>query len=114
MQAALWVVLALWLKHYVISSLLDVGYSESRHPRHPPWKAFFRHTGLEMGITWYACHSMETMNVCYAVGAEIFLLALGCALERRAPLRQALAWHVGSEMSLLAFYGLVSWAVAHG
>lgn len=107
--------LALVLKHHVLSTLVDWGYSAARHPTTPapawPW---LRQISLETITTLYVCHGLCPTQLWVVVSIEILLMMLTCMLERLTPLRRALRMHVYCEGAMLAFYLIVAFSLPLG
>ena len=97
------------LKHYVIATFLDVGYSKSRS-RNVRWYLMWLSLHLleEAVASWVILEVVGCPWINYAIGLEALTLALGCIAERKADYGQMLAAFLFSEFALLTYYILLS------
>lgn len=105
----------LLLKHGVLAHVIDWGYSESRHPHNRVWQLhLLRQTlleGLVTGCLLYWPFSRPEEVIAAVVVTEAFALITSCLVERRAPIRQMVEYHLVLELAVLLVYAMLAFIV---
>jgi hypothetical protein len=101
-----WVIFVLLvLKHFLVSSIVDVGYSDARHRMSRRFEsALIRHVISEGILTTAVLWTAEWYSLLPALVLEAILHVALCIIERQATLSRILRTHVLCEGALLLLY----------
>lgn len=106
------ITLAFALKHYLLSSVLDFGYTASRHPRayHPVMALTFLLT-CEGCVTYGIIAYLHGTHLVMWVTGEMILMIVSCFIERWSIYYHAFKVHAALEILLLTYYVRVAYQV---
>lgn len=98
----------LFIKHALLSHVVDFGYSKSRSSDEArPWVWFSVQCSLELLISTYLLSHYGWLAVVATWLLEGVALWLGCSLERKASLKDVLTYHLMGESMAIAAYGAI-------
>lgn len=96
------------LKHYVLTHVLDMGYSRSRSRKDRFWfVAWCCHTALEMSTTAWLLHGQSLYVYCLILLTEFLALTFAWIVDRGTNYERGLKVHLSVEVGLYALYGFL-------
>lgn len=101
-----WLLFALLIvKHFVVSNVFDLGYSDARRRvAHTYWRPLLLHLSIEALLTAAVFWYLAPLSLALALTAEALVQITLCIAERRAPMAAILRTHILCEVVLLFSY----------
>jgi hypothetical protein len=106
----------LLFKHGVLAHVIDWGYSEARNPHNRCWRMYLTRQviveALVSGGLYRWLHPMPGHLLSLMLASELVALIVSCLVERRAPMRKLIEYHLLSELAVLLVYAMLAFIVS--
>lgn len=94
-----------FIKHFIISNILDIGYSESRSTIREEWRFYlFCFILTEISSTFLLISRASIPIIFLILSIEVFVLLYTTIIERRANFQDALKKYIFSELLVILTY----------